>query len=65
MIRETKPKCKLIGEDGNVFIIIGRVSGALAQAGMPEKAKEFTTRALLSKSYEEVLCLCHEYVEIE
>jgi len=37
----------------------------LKQAGMPEKAKEFTTRAFSSKSYDEVLCLCDEYVEIE
>lgn len=28
-----KPKCKLIGGDGNVFAVIGAVSKALKRAG--------------------------------
>lgn len=59
-----KPPVKLIGTDGNVFAIIGKVSAGLKRAGMREKAAEFTQRALSSKSYDEVLCLCGEYVEI-
>ena len=29
-----KPKCKLVGEDGNVFCIIARVAKALKNAGV-------------------------------
>ena len=36
---------KLVGEDGNAFAILGRVSAALKRAGMPEKAREYTARA--------------------
>ena len=60
-----KPTCQLSGEDGNVFSIIGRVSKALKRAGQPDKAKEFSERAFASKSYNAVLQLCFDYVEVE
>jgi hypothetical protein len=59
-----KPKCQLLGKDGNVFSIIGCVVRALREAGFPDKAKEFGKRAAESKSYEEVLLLCHKYVKV-
>jgi hypothetical protein len=60
----TKPKCKLTGTDGNVFAIIGTVSRALKKAGKPEQAKEFTEKAFASPSYDAVLALCFDYVEV-
>ena len=60
-----KPTCKLVGEDGNVFNIIGRVSKALKSSGQPEKAEEFQEKAFASGSYDEVLVLAMEYVEVE
>jgi hypothetical protein len=60
-----KPTVKLIGQDGNVFAIIGAVSRALKKAGMPEKADEFTSQAFSSGSYDEVLSLAMDYCEVE
>jgi hypothetical protein len=60
-----KPVCKLVGTDGNVFSIIGKVSSTLKRAGQHDKATQFMTRAFASDSYEDVLCLCSEYVEVE
>ena len=60
-----KPTVKLIGEDGNVFLIIGRVAQALKRAGQADKAKEFQTKAMSSGSYDEVLALLSDYVEVE
>ena len=37
----SKPRCKLVGTDGNVFAIIGAVRRALVAAGEPERAREF------------------------
>ena len=62
---DNKPACKLIGEDGNVFAIIGNVSRTLRRAGMADKAKEFSAKAMNSGSYDEVLRLCMEYVDVE
>ena len=62
---EEKPACKLIGEDGNVFAIIGNACRALKRAGQPEKAKEFQERAFKAHSYDEVLVMLDQYVEVE
>ena len=60
-----KPIVTLIGEDGNVFNLIGIVSRALKQVGQPDKAKEFTEKAFAAHSYDEVLALLQDYVEVE
>ena len=62
---ETKPKCKLVGTDGNVFSLAGRVSQALKKAGQPEKAKEFMAKLPQCKNYGEALVLINGYVEIQ
>jgi len=59
-----KPTCKLIGTDGNVFAVIGSVKKALRDAGQPERASEFVQKAFAAKSYDEVLRLCMEFVEV-
>jgi len=58
-----KPKCKLVGTDGNVFSIIGTVSKALKHAGQSDKAKEFCELAMQCESYDAVLILLHKYVD--
>lgn len=60
-----KPKCKLSGKDGNVFSIIGSVDKALKKANQQEKAEEFKVKAFDCSSYDEVLRVCFEYVEVE
>ena len=60
-----KPICKLVGTDGNAFSIIGRVSRALKDAGLRDRAKEFTDKAFKSGSYDALLALCLNYVDVE
>ena len=59
-----KVKCKLVGTDGNVFVLIGKVSRTLKRAGMPDKAKEMSERCFSAKSYYEALAIMQEYVEV-
>jgi len=59
-----KPICKLVGKDGNVFGIIGNVSKTLKKAGMKDEAAEFQQKAFGAGSYDEVLGLCMEYVDV-
>lgn len=63
-IAADKPLCKLTGEDGNVFAIISKVSRTLNNAGEPALSKEFTKKAFECPSYNHVLKLCSEYVEV-
>jgi hypothetical protein len=60
-----KPTVKLIGEDGNVFNIIGLVRKALKRAGHPDLADEFSNKAMKQPSYDHVLALVTEYCEVE
>lgn len=63
--KQMKPVVKLVGTDGNVFIVIGTVSRTLRRNGLPDKAIEFSERAIDCESYDEVLRLVSEYVEVE
>lgn len=58
---DNRPKVKLIGEDGNAFYILGKVSRALKDAGMPDKAEEFLKEAT-SGDYNHLLATCDKYV---
>ena len=59
-----KPKCALIGKDGNIFNLMGIASRTLRNNNMREEAKEMVIRIEESKSYEEALGIIGEYVEI-
>jgi hypothetical protein len=61
-----KPKCRLTGEDGNIFNLMGIVSRTLKEAGEPEKADEMIKRITSdAKSYDEALGILMEYVDVE
>ena len=64
-VETMKPKVKLIGENGNIFNLMGIASRALKEAGMREEAKEMFEKITKSKSYDEALRILMEYVEIE
>ena len=57
----SKPTCRLVGTDGNVFAIIANVSKCLDK----EQAHEFENKAIACDSYNEVLRVVLEYVEVE
>ena len=60
-----RPKMQLIGQDGNIFAIMGRASRLLKNAGQSDKAKEMCDRVTASKNYSEALSIVSEYVETE
>lgn len=58
-----KPKCKLVGEDGNIYNLIGIASRALKKAGMEKQAAEMTQKVYKSQSYDEALTIILDYVD--
>ena len=60
-----RPKMQLIGQDGNIFAIMGRASRLLKDIGQRDKAKEMCDRVTASQSYSEALNIVSEYVETE
>ena len=59
-----KPDCKLIGEDGNIFNLMGLAARTLRHNGLAEQATEMTGRIHECGSYDEALCIIGEYVNI-
>lgn len=60
-----KPKMELLGQDGNIFGIMGRASRLLKRAGQQEQAEEMISRVTACGSYDEALNIISEYVETE
>lgn len=60
-----KPKCALIGKDGNIFNLMGIASRTLKRNGMQEQSKEMIEKITTNaKSYDEALGIISEYVDI-
>jgi hypothetical protein len=60
-----RPKMQLIGQDGNIFAIMGRASRLLKESGQSDKAKEMCDRVMSCDSYQKALNIISEYVETE
>ena len=59
-----KSDCPLIGEDGNIFRIMGIASEALRENGMQEQAEEMRSRIFQCQSYDSALSIIGDYVNI-
>lgn len=60
----TKPDCPLIGQDGNIYNLMGIAARTLKKNGMAEQAREMRDRICDSGSYDKALCIIGEYVNI-
>ena len=60
-----RPKMKLVGEDGNIFAILGRASRLLKRNGQAEQTEEMSNRVYHSGDYYKALNIISEYVETE
>ena len=54
----------LAGEDGNVFMIMGRVRKALKRAGHEDLVEEYT-KEMTSGDYDHLLQTTMRYVEVD
>lgn len=60
-----KPKCQLIGEDGNIFNLMGIAFRTLKENGMKNEAEEMCKKITAeAKNYDEALIILSDYVEI-
>ena len=62
--KHAKPDCPLIGENGNIYNLVGIAAKTLKRNGMSTEATEMTEKVFGSGSYEEALSIIGEYVNI-
>ena len=60
-----KPVAKVIGQDGNVFNLVGICAKALRGANLTKEATEMTARVFDSDGYSEALRIMGEYCELK
>lgn len=60
---KTNIEVKLVGENGNAFLILGKVNNALKKAGYVDLAKEYLNEAKKG-DYDNLLRVTMEYVEV-
>jgi hypothetical protein len=54
----------LIGGDGNAFMILGKVTGALKRAGAPQEDIDSYMSEATSGDYDKLLAVTMEWVEV-
>ena len=59
-----KPKCRLIGEDSNIFNLASIARKTLRKNGMKAEGEEMIARVTKCDSYEDALGVIGEYVTI-
>lgn len=64
MNKKIKPDCPLIGQDGNIFNLMGIAARTLKNNDMREEAAEMQKRVMNSSSCDEALCILGDYVNI-
>lgn len=64
-VQREKPDCPLIGQDGNIFNLMGIASRTLRKNGMRDEAKELCRRIPdEAQNYDQALAIIGEYVNI-
>ena len=63
-VKSPKPDCPLIGQDGNIFNLMGIASRTLERNGLADQASEMCSRITASGNYYEALGIIGEYVNI-
>jgi hypothetical protein len=54
---------RLVGEDGNAFAILGRVTKAMRRAGVPKSETDLFFKEAMSGDYNRLLATCMAWVD--
>jgi hypothetical protein len=60
-----KPTVKLVGEDGNAFLILGKVQKALKKSGYDKKYIDGYLNEAMSGGYDNLIQVTMKYVNVE
>lgn len=63
-VKYPEVKVSLVGEDGNAFAIIGRVTQALSRAKVSKSEIELFRQEAMSGDYDNLLQTCMKWVDV-
>ena len=64
-LKQTGIRVRLIGEDGNAFLVLGKVRAALRRAGYGQELIKALTDEATSGDYNHLLATVMQVVEVE
>ena len=64
-LHQTGIKVKLVGEDGNAFVILGKVKDALRRGGQPKEFIDAFLKEAMSGDYDHLLCTCMDVCDVQ
>jgi hypothetical protein len=56
---------QLVGEDGNAFSILGRVTQAMRRADVPKAERDAFVEEATSGDYDNLLATCMRWVDVQ
>jgi hypothetical protein len=62
---KTNVTVELVGQDGNAFMILGKVTRAMKKAGVPQETIDAYKAEATSGDYDHLLQTTMDYVEVE
>ena len=62
--QQAKPKVQAVGEDGNIFMVVGNASKALKKDGQADAAAAMQAEVQKAGSYDEALQIIMKYVDL-
>lgn len=65
MENNNKPKCKLIGEDSNIYNLMAIAFKCLKSNGQRDEGNKMVDEVTVAKSYHQALSIIAKYVDIE
>ncbi len=63
-IKHPDIRVMLSGTDGNIYMILGRVSSALRRAGYASEIDDLTREIFSAESYDKALSICTKWVKV-
>lgn len=61
---QTGVEVELLGEDGNIFNVLGIATKAMKREGYRKEAKELSDKVFKTHSYDDALLTIRDYVEV-
>ena len=61
----SKPELKLVGSDGNAFMVIGKAIGVARRAGWSQEEIEKFRKEAMEGDYDHLLQTCMDYFDVE
>jgi hypothetical protein len=63
-MKDEKPELRLVGQDGNAFMVLGLAQRAARKAGWPKEQIDAFLKEAMKGDYDNLLRVCMEHFDV-